>query len=287
MNNLYDIYQTENFIVDKVRNGYVTPDDFSKSIAIAQTSVYQKYYNEYILGSELAMMALRPFFKNQVITSDINGVVTYPTDFAYLQNAYTYRNNEAFTVSEILHDELSYYTKSRINPLSSTNVKLIQGVGGCQLYPKRKIEVDYHYVKKPTQPYLYCVDNGVDITPIVGSGFIINVATIGGSGEIGTISYTSPMGENMIDGSYVEVPIVGGTGSGGTVSFTVSNGFITTVSIVNAGSGYLVGDTLTINYSVELEFDKQFWVEIMNESLKYIGLNLSNQELLQVMAQQK
>ena len=70
-------------------------------------------------------------------------------------------------------------------------------------------------------------------------------------------------------------------------SFIVANGIVTSVTITTVGFNYTANDILSINSSIELEFDKQFWVEIMNESLKYIGLNLSNQELLQVMAQQK
>lgn len=284
MDNIYDIYQTINFIVDKVRNGYITPEEFSKAIDIGQTSKYQYYINEYRNGSEFAMEALRPFFTHTSLTSGVSGAVTYPDDFGYLQNAYVSQNGVEYAIFEILHDELEYYTSSKISPLSSTNVKLIQEGLGCQLYPKRKITAEYHYVSKPTTPYLAYTTDGVTINPFTGSGGYVQVDTISTAGAITGNTFFA--GSGYTDGSYTDFPLIGGSGINATADFTVTGGVITALSIVNAGTGYVVGDNLTIG-SIELGFDKQFWVEIMNEALKYIGLNLSNQELLQVMAQQK
>ena len=286
MNNIYDIYQTVNFIVDKVRNGYITPEEFSKAIDVGQTSKYQNYINEYRAGSEFAMEALRPFFTHTSLTSSVSGLVTYPDDFGYLQNAYVSQNGVEYAIFEILHDELEYYTSSKISPLSSTNVKLIQEGVGCQLYPKRKITAEYHYISKPTTPELIYTTDGVTITPIVGTGYSVIVNSISG-GAIAGFTYNSPMGSGFIDGSYTDIPIIGGSGTGATCDMIVVNGSVLSTSPSNGGTGYVIGDVVTIDSSVELGFDKQFWVEIMNEALKYIGLNLSNQELLQVMAQQK
>lgn len=290
VDNLYDIYQTSNFIIDKVRNGYISPEEFSLAISVGQTSTYQKYFNQYRIGSEVALEALRPFFKHTNLTSSVSGGVTYPDDFGFLQNAYTTMNGQEWTVQEILHDELEYYTGSKINPLSSANVKLIQEGVGCQLYPKRKITAEYHYIAKPTTPELVYSTDGVSITPIVGSGFSIIVNSVSSTpptvGEIAGVAWTAPMGSGFIDGTYTSIPLVGGTGAGATIDFTVANGSVTILSVNDGGLGYVISDVLTIDTTTELGFDKQFWVEIMNEALKYIGLNLSNQELLQVMAQQ-
>ena len=50
----------------------------------------------------------------------------------------------------------------------------------------------------------------------------------------------------FVDGSYYDIPLCGGTGEDATCSVTVSGGAVTIVSIQNFGSGYTVGDTLTI-----------------------------------------
>lgn len=47
------------------------------------------------------------------------------------------------------------------------------------------------------------------------------------------------------NGSYTGVALTGGTGTGATANITVSGGAVTAVTIVNGGSGYDVGETLS------------------------------------------
>lgn len=47
------------------------------------------------------------------------------------------------------------------------------------------------------------------------------------------------------NGSYSAVALTGGTGTGATANITVSGGAVTAVTIVNGGSGYDVGETLS------------------------------------------
>jgi hypothetical protein len=57
-----------------------------------------------------------------------------------------------------------------------------------------------------------------------------------------TISNT---GANIVDGVYNEVEFSGGSGSGFIAKVTVVGGIATFVDIVNGGTGYIAGDTLT------------------------------------------
>jgi Ca2+-binding RTX toxin-like protein len=52
-----------------------------------------------------------------------------------------------------------------------------------------------------------------------------------------------------VNGTYLNVPLtnVTGTGTGATANITVAGNAVTTVTIVNAGSGYVAGNTLTAN----------------------------------------
>jgi hypothetical protein len=68
-----------------------------------------------------------------------------------------------------------------------------------------------------------------------GSGFSITVATIGGL--VGGTLYTT--------GTYLNVPLTGGSGSGATANIVVAGGVVTTATIVNRGSGYAIGNTLS------------------------------------------
>lgn len=47
------------------------------------------------------------------------------------------------------------------------------------------------------------------------------------------------------DGTYNNVSLTGGSGSGATATIAVSGGAVTNVSMVSAGTGYVVGDTLS------------------------------------------
>lgn len=62
-------------------------------------------------------------------------------------------------------------------------------------------------------------------------GSVVSGSTVGGTG------YT--------DGTYTAYPLLGGSGAGATGSFTITGGIVGDVTIVNPGSGYVVGDSLT------------------------------------------
>jgi hypothetical protein len=62
-------------------------------------------------------------------------------------------------------------------------------------------------------------------------------------------------GSGGTDGTYtnvplVNVPAVGGNGTGALATVTVSGGIVTTIVVTNNGSGYLLGDQLTVSSSL-------------------------------------
>lgn len=69
-------------------------------------------------------------------------------------------------------------------------------------------------------------------------------ATTGINGMVGAIgSITS--GSNYVNGTYGGVPLTGGSGSGSTANITVSGGSVIAVAILNPGTQYIVGDSLS------------------------------------------
>lgn len=64
-----------------------------------------------------------------------------------------------------------------------------------------------------------------------------------GDASIATLG-TIVAGSGYTNGSYLSVPLTGGSGSGATANITVASGAVTVVTIVNAGSGYAVADSL-------------------------------------------
>ena len=71
-------------------------------------------------------------------------------------------------------------------------------------------------------------------------------------GSIVTINLTSPsQGFSPISTSYSDVPLTGGSGTGATADFTIDGfGSITLVSIFNGGTGYVIGDTPSIDFAL-------------------------------------
>jgi len=256
------------------------------ALDVAQTTLYQRYVEAYRNGDEKAIDALRVFAKSASLSSNYLGLVTYPADFGYLQQAFTTSNGKYDTVLEILHSELEYYTTSKISPISATNARLIQELSGLQLYPKTNIDIELHYLAKPSTPVMvYSTDSNNEITGITGSGLLFTVTSVNGSGGITGVIKNSG-GTGYVDGTY-NVPMVNitGNGSGAVFSIAVANGVVAGYSIVTAGTGYSSTptiSTLNILSSTELDFTPPFYIEIMNIALMYIGINLSQQELLQI-----
>lgn len=52
-------------------------------------------------------------------------------------------------------------------------------------------------------------------------------------------------GTLYVSGTYLNVPLTGGSGTGATANVTIVGGLVTTVVILNRGTGYSVGDTLS------------------------------------------
>jgi len=251
------------------------------ALDIAQTSLFQKYVELYRNGDEKAIDALKVFGKDLPITTTSTGLIPYPSDFGFLQNVYVVENGEYNTVYEIFHSELEYYTTSKIDPLSPQNAKLIQDSNGIQIYPKNKLKCELHYLATPLTPSIgYTTDSDNNIFPNIGNGATFEVATIVTGGIITTLQPLNA-GIGYTDGSFVNIPLIGGYGNGATVNLNISGGSVA-ITAFTGGIGYNVGDILTIQGNQELQFGQQFYVEIMNLALMYIGINLSQQELLQV-----
>lgn len=71
-------------------------------------------------------------------------------------------------------------------------------------------------------------------------------ATVPGTGEILALDSGSLVGGSLYaDGTYTGVPLTGGTGTLATADITVSGGAVTSVVLVNGGSGYVGGEQLS------------------------------------------
>jgi plastocyanin len=91
-----------------------------------------------------------------------------------------------------------------------------------------------------------------------------NQQTGTGTGGTGTVTVKGIDGGSISGGSgytdntYGDIPLNGGSGTGARASLTVSGGVVTDVNITNNGdSGYVSGETLTVNNSDLIYFDTE------------------------------
>jgi hypothetical protein len=81
-----------------------------------------------------------------------------------------------------------------------------------------------------------------------GSGYtngdILSVSNANLGGTIATFGILTS-GSSYTDGVYLNVPLIGGTGTGAIADIIVTAGIISTVTIVNGGTGYLTTDILS------------------------------------------
>ena len=54
-------------------------------------------------------------------------------------------------------------------------------------------------------------------------------------------------GSGYADNTYTDIAITGGSGGGATADIVVAGGVVTTVTIVNPGAGYQIGDTIAVD----------------------------------------
>ena len=77
------------------------------------------------------------------------------------------------------------------------------------------------------------------------SGDVLGVtaASLNSANSINT--FTLAAGSGYVDGIYQNVPLTGGSGSNATAQIVVTSGAVTTVNIINSGTGYTVSNVLT------------------------------------------
>lgn len=199
MTNINDIFKFINFVTDKYRNGYLSPEEVSTALDIAQNTLWQNYVGKRNSGNELALVALRPFYNAITISTDSLGFVAYPTRYAEMQGVYKTINGVVKDVREVLYNELTQNLNSVIYPIAENPIYVKKQLG-ITAYPLGIQSLDMEYLAKPT-------------TPIMG--------------------YTT-------------------------------------------NTNNIVYNPTT---SVQLEFDTQYYYEIILLALPYIGVNLSNQEV--------
>ena len=262
------VYKTVLLILNKEQRGYMTPDEFNKIGSQVQREIFEAYFED--LNQQLRIPQSDVEYSDRVAITDEKiaefktesnptgtNPFTVPTDL-YRLGSITYEPN-ASTYKEIQRVGRAEIYNIRKAPLTAptTNYPIyLYEDNKALVYPETIVDLTHikmQYVKKPTD---------VRWGYYTGSlGQLVHDATIYGPNLLntGVGSLTSSIttdASGATDGTYTGKPGItagyttSGSGTGLTITIVISGGVATVVTVDAAGTGFEIGDTITIANSV-------------------------------------
>ena len=332
--NVNTVYTTVLSILNKEQRGYLTPDEFNKIGTQVQLEIFEKFfedYNQYIrmpkTDVEFAsrMDRIRQEFQVFEKLASASAVATNeysePTDL--------HRFGSAFWTVGTTRPEIGIvserdYQEQILSPLlqPSNNFPIATYKNNkLKVYPFRNVpttkDVEFNYIKKPSD-----IRWGFSVGSL---GQYVYDSTVYGADLLntGTSTLTSSITTNQTDfvnGTYTgTVGVTAGysTSGGGTglvLSITVAGNTVTSIDITTAGTGYTVGDTITVTGSggilgggtgnlvitlvasdfnsgstygsTNFEISNMQQTEVILEILKYAGIIIRDPQVIQAAQQE-
>ena len=261
--NVNKVYKKVLSIINKEQRGFITPDEFNKYATNAQLQLLDIAFSDFTSVSNLdtAMRTnmgyadmpskikekIDQFYKTSSISLS-TGVGSLPTDVYKIIEV----SNSSLTLPYELIDkhEMPYLLSSPLTAPSADYPMYYKGVttaGATQIHvnPTTISSATLQYVKVPSDPrFGYTVNatygtNTYDTHVYVDGGLIIDeqltipTVTANNAGVTGALATTT-----------------NGSGSGATLKLTATGGNITIAQVVASGSGYAVGDQITVTDAV-------------------------------------
>ena len=273
--NVDTVYKTVLLILNSEQRGYMTPDEFNRIGSQVQRQIFEAYFED--LNQQLRIPQSDVEYSDRVAITDekiaefktendqtvaektIGGTnpFTTPSEL-YRLGSITYEPNTA-TYKEMQRVGRAEIYNIRKAPLTAptTNYPIyLYEDNKALVYPETIVDpahVKMQYVKKPTDVrWGYYTGN---------LGQLIHDTTVYGPNLLntGVGSLTSSIttdASGATDGTYTGKPGVtagyttSSSGTGLTITVTISGGVATVVTINTAGTGFEIGDTITIANTV-------------------------------------
>jgi hypothetical protein len=258
----YSVNNTLNELFDPINKDYYSVDIFV-SISLENGNIYAPQFNNTFLGT-----GILDFSEAYIVSSDFESGIFENSNWNS-GNHINYSNDNNIT-KDILNGG-GFYSLTGTNSISFSNIISSGGIAS---------EVDYDYLETGSIVFLNAVDYDTrgKVTSFVidnpgslytngtfstsggsGTGLTINVnaSTIGAAFTIELIPdnnnyyYASTDYANIAGGGYTTRQTTGGSGTGLEVEIVVNEVpgayYITSVSVINPGSGYNIDDELDIS----------------------------------------
>ena len=259
--NVNQVYKTVLLILNKEQRGYITPDEFNKIATQVQLETFEDYsedlnqlirvpqtdtdYADRVANIDEKLAIFKRFgvgtYDNS--TTPANPFFTLPTDL-YRLGAVTYKGLNDFTV-ELQRLQRNEFYNIQNSPLTASTISF-----PTYLYENERLyvrpisiinNINVDYLKKP--------DN-VRWGYSVGSlGQYIYDSTVYGDSLLntgtGTLTSSTAAITDGVIGTYTPA-YSGGSGTGLVLSANVTSATAVEISVTTAGTGYVVGDVITI-----------------------------------------
>jgi hypothetical protein len=165
---LNEFYTLLNFYINKEQGGWYAPEEITRLVVRAQTTLYNTYYTKYSTSQRLDD-ALAPFKVDYQFTiiSSPDGLITTPADYLDLLGIYTIvigSDNIARkkAVEIVNEEELVIRLNSQVVPVTPDDpIGIIKADWNIQLYPDEPQAGIMMYLREPVAPYYaYSVVSG-------------------------------------------------------------------------------------------------------------------------------
>jgi len=270
--NVDSAYKSVLSILNKEQRGYVTPDEFNKIGKQVQIGLLDQTFTQYNKNINLqnanltneGYADLPQNTQNQIDvfykTSDItlsSGVGTLPTDLYKIINLSI--SNQTIQLEKVDKNKIPYLLSSPLTRPSETFPIYYKRASDIIVEPALSDDewaggvIKTEYIKVPSAPrWGYTIDSTYG-TNVYDNRTFVDTGLVTGDGELTSSGvYTNLTGT---DGSYEFIKAVSGgngwingvgTGIGAKLKITVDSDTFT-VDVVDAGSGFVIGDTIIIS----------------------------------------
>ena len=261
--NVNQVYKTTLSILNKEQRGYLTPYEFNNIARQVQLEMLDKLFYDYnkFLNIENVNRINEGF-------ADIPGKIQEQIDEFYATHTLSELNGNLFALPSNVYQILDLVSgntkiekidKNRLpylnsSPLTAPSVNFpvyYQTDNSLVVNPQTIKNLVLQYIKMPQEPrFGYVINNsyGVEVydpNPFIDGGIILGTLSTQTITQNATVisstTYNITVGQNGTTTS--------GSGTGASIRVIVSGNAITSLSVTSAGSGFSIGDTISISQS--------------------------------------
>ena len=192
MQNVSDLYNFINFIADKNRRGYLSPEEISQALSSAQVDLWNYYWglpqtaqslkggapNPDYGSTQLTIDALSPFRARTQVTPGPQGIIyLYNNSVSYQIPNFGHfigmfkintATNEISSVDQYLNSEIIETLKSTLYPVTDVSQVFVFENDLIQLYPRKTMPTGFaaevHYIALPNDVVINYTITGNTIT---------------------------------------------------------------------------------------------------------------------------